>query len=168
MKSRHVHKLIKEAKNWLVLFLYFAIWFSALVFYNDAILHSNGVPYVRYSVAILQAFILSKFMISGQVLFPLQHKEGAALLWTIVRRSLTDTGFVLFMSYFFAGIEGAIKRHGFIESMQNFCGGDPTHVAALTILYWLIVLPYVAHRCLSHAIGEERVNAYLMGTNKQP
>ena len=150
-------------KRGLILNAYLAAWFCALTFLSDAILHEDGVPYITYGFAILKASALSKFMLVGQKLFPIAFRPGSSVLWHVLRRSIIDTSFVLVVSYLFAGLEGFIHHKGFIESLQNFCKGNLEHVAALTLCYWLIILPYLAYCGLKCAMGAERLYAYLIG-----
>lgn len=154
-------------KRGLILQTYLAVWFCALVFLSDAILQEDGVPYIGFGFAILKASALSRFMMIGQKLFPLPFVTGSSVLWLVLRRSLIDTSFALFLSYVFYGIEGVIHHKDFFETLQNFCMGNWEHVAALTLCYWLIILPYLAYCGLKRAMGAQRLYAYLMGMEDQ-
>lgn len=154
-------------KRGLILQAYLAVWFCALIFLSDAILQEDGVPYIGFGFAILKASALSRFMMIGQKLFPLPFVTGSSVLWLVFRRSLIDTGFVLLLSYIFFGIEGVIHHKGFTETLQNFCGGSWEHVAALTLCYWLIILPYLIYCGLKKAMGAQRLYAYLLGVETQ-
>ena len=153
-------------KKGLILQIYLAVWFCALVFLSDAILQTDGVPYIGYGFAILKASALSRFMLIGQKLFPLEFIKGSSALWLLFRRSVIDTSFVLVVSFLFAGVEGFIHSKGFIESLRNFGGGNIEHIAALTLCYWLIILPYLAYCSLKRAMGAELLEAYLLGRKK--
>ena len=152
-------------KKGLILNVYLAAWFCALVFLSDAILEQDGVPFFGYGFAILKASALSKFMLIGQKVFPLEFNKGSSVLWLVFRRSIIDCAFVLALSYLFAGIEGFIHHRGFVESLQNFCKGSLEHVAALTLCYWLIILPYLIYCGLKTAMGERLLFSYLLGVN---
>lgn len=154
-------------KKGLILNAYLAAWFCALVFLSDAILEQDGVPYFSYGFAILKASALSKFMLVGQKVFPLEFSKGSSVLWLVFKRSIIDTSFVLAVSYLFAGLEGFVHHKGFIESLQNFCKGSLEHVAALTLCYWLIILPYLAYCGLKKAMGAELLYSYLMGVSNR-
>ena len=154
-------------KRGLILQAYLAVWFCALVFLSDAILQEDGVPYIGFGFAILKASALSRFMLIGQKLFPLPLARGASVLWLVFRRSLIDTGFVLILSYLFYGLEGVIHGKGFFETVQNFCRGSWEHVIALTLCYWLIILPYLIYCGLKKAMGAQQLYAYLLGVESQ-
>ena len=154
-------------KRGLILQVYLAVWFCALIFLSDSILQEDGVPYISFGFAILKASALARFMLIGQKLFPLSFATGSSVLWLVFRRSLIDTGFVLSLSYIFFGIEGVIHHKGFFETLQNFCGGSLQHVIALTLCYWLIILPYLIYCGLKRAMGAASLYAYLLGAEEE-
>ena len=158
-----LEKVEAAIKKGLILQIYLAIWFCALVFLSDAILEQAGVPYFTYGFAILKASALSRFMLVGQKLFPLPFARGSSVLWLVFRRSLIDTAFVLALSYLFYGLEGMIHHKDFFETVQNFCKGSWEHVIALSLCYWLIILPYLIYCGLKKAMGAEQLYAYLLG-----
>jgi hypothetical protein len=157
-------KVIEDAvKRGLILQIYLAVWFCALVFLSDAILQEDSAPYIGFGFAILKASASGRFMLIGQKLFPLNFVKGSSALWLLFRRSIIDTSFVLSVSFLFTGLEGFIHGKGFIESLRNFGQGSIEHIAALTLCYWLIILPYLAYCLLKRAIGAELLEAYLLG-----
>lgn len=160
-------KIEAAIKKGLILQVYLAVWFCALVFLSDAILEQVGVPYFTYGFAILKASALSRFMLVGQKLFPLPFARGSSVLWLVFRRSLIDTAFVLALSYLFYGLEGMIHHKDFFETLQNFCKGSWEHVIALSLCYWLIILPYLIYCGLKKAMGAESLYAYLLGVESQ-
>jgi len=163
MQSLHPKKLFPLLKKTLILTLYLAVWFCALNFYNEAALHVGSLTYINYAYAIFLAGILAKFIIVEQTIFPITFKEGSSLYWLIIRRTTLGTMAALFFRYIFAGIEGFFNHQGFIESMQRLGGGDFMHVLAIWILFWLIIAPYMIYRCLSIALGSQRIHSFLVG-----
>jgi hypothetical protein len=165
MKSVHPNKFFSVFKKTLILTLYLAVWFCAINFYAVAVLHAGAVPHITYLYAIFLAGILAKFMIAEQEIAPLTVKEGSSLYWLIIRRTTIDTMIALFLRYIFAGIEGVFNHHGFIEAMSSFGGGDFKHILSIWILFWLIIMPYMVYRCLSLAIGSQKIHSIFVGKN---
>ena len=56
-----------------------------------------------------------------------------------------------------------IHHKDFFETVQNFCKGSWEHVIALSLCYWLIILPYLIYCGLKKAMGAEQLYAYLLG-----
>ncbi len=163
MKSPHPVKFFPMFKNTLILTLYLAVWFCAVNFYDDAALHAGAIANLSYVSAIFQGGVFAKFLIFEQTVFPIVINEGASLYWLICRRTTIDTTIALFLRYIFVGLEGALNHHGFIESIRSFGGGDFLHILSIWILFWLIILPYMVFRCLSLAIGTEKIHSIFSG-----
>ena len=58
----------KMSKKILPLFVYFSIWFSALVFLNYSILRNEGVLYTPIRLALIGVLLYGKFMLLGQAI----------------------------------------------------------------------------------------------------
>ena len=164
--SKVKHVLFSLLKKWAILATYFALWFSALTFYNEAALHLEASRVIGYGVAIIQALLLSKFLVSAEYFQPLGSLYKSNIYLAVILRTTFDSIFVLISRIFSAGLEGAIKHQGFVESMLNFCQGDVFHILSLVFLYWLIVLPYVAYCLLQHMAGEQSVQSFLLASRK--
>lgn len=150
-------------KQGLILTLYMAVWFCALIFYDKDALNIHESRYVSYGFAILKALSLSKFMLAAHAISPIRFQSGLPLYRLIILRTSFNAAVVLIFSYLFAGIEGLFKHQGFIDAMRSFCDGNIERIVALTLIYWLIVLPYVAYRCLGESMGQENLQSYLSG-----
>mgnify|MGYP000008092690 FL=1 len=164
--SKVKHVLFSLLKKWAILATYFALWFSALTFYNEAALHLEASRVIGYGVAIIQALLLSKFLVSAEYFQPVGSLYKSNIYLAAILRTTFDSIFVLISRIFSAGLEGAIKHQGFVESMLNFCQGDVLHILSLVFLYWLIVLPYVAYCLLQHMAGEQSVQSFLLASRK--
>lgn len=149
----------------LLLTTYLAAWFCALVFLSDSILEIDGVPYIGFGMAIIKAAVTAKFMIMGLEIFPLPINKSSSLVFGVLKRSIVYVVVVVALSYLFAGIEGYFHHEGFVEPMRHFAGGNLKHLIALTITYWLIILPYLAYYGLEEVIGQERMHELLHARN---
>ena len=145
---------------------YFALWFSALTFYNEAALHLEPSQVIGYGVALIQALLLSKFLVSVEYLQPVGSLYKSNIYLAAIIRTTVDSIFVMVSRIFSAGLEGALHHRSFIQSMLDFCQGDVLHILSLLCMYWLIMLPYVAYCLLQHIAGEQGVQAFLMAKSK--
>jgi hypothetical protein len=167
MNANQAKHLVKSLlKKWLILACYFALWFSALTFYNEAALHLEASRVIGYGVALIQALLLSKFLVSAEYFQPVGSIYKSNIYLAVIIRTTIDSIFVLISRVFSAGLEGALHHRGFVESMLDFCQGDVLHILSLFCMYWLIVLPYVAHCLLQHIAGEQSIQSFLMANRK--
>ena len=58
----------RMSKKIFLLFVYFSIWFSALVFLNYSILRDEGVLYTPIRLALIKVLLYAKFMLLGQAI----------------------------------------------------------------------------------------------------
>ncbi|MBU3623856.1 hypothetical protein [Polynucleobacter sp. AP-Latsch-80-C2] len=164
--SQVQHLILSLFKKWVILATYFTLWFSALTFYNEAALHLEASRVIGYGVAIIQALLLSKFLVSAEYFQPVGSLYKSNIYLAAILRTTFDSIFVLISRIFSAGLEGTLKHQGFVESMLNFCQGDVLHILSLVCLYWLIVLPYVGYCLLEQIAGEQSVQSFLMSNRK--
>ena len=62
------HNLGEDVQKNFLLFVYFSIWFSALVFLNYSILRNEGVLYTPIRLALIKVLLYAKFMLLGQAI----------------------------------------------------------------------------------------------------
>jgi hypothetical protein len=74
---------------------------------------------------------------------------------------------VLILNYLEAGIHGLIHGKDFVSSMADFGRSNPLHVVAMSIVYWLIVWPYLLLVGFKLAIGSSATLEILFGSKSQ-
>jgi hypothetical protein len=150
---------------------YLSLWFCAITFYNQAAVHMPEKGIESYGFAVIQALVMSKIMLTVEMIVPVGVIFNPKVKFTIYLAVLVRTTLAsivaLLLRYSAAGTEGFFKHQGFIESMRNFCDGDIAHILALTCFYWLIILPYIAYRFLLHLAGNNDLASYLLEKRHQ-
>ena len=161
----HVNKnrLGEEIKKMVILFIYFSIWFCALAFLSFSVERLQGFPYIHIGLALVKALLCAKFMLMGQMLYPIESKRDQPLIGQILPRSLVYLGVVILLSALESGMEGWVHHRGFISSLANFGNGDPIHILALSLIYWLILLPYLTFMSLQSVIGSPEMKKIFWG-----
>jgi hypothetical protein len=70
---------------------------------------------------------------------------------------------VLGLNYIEAGIEGLIHGKNFLDSMASFGQKNPLHILAMSLVYWLIVWPYLVLIGMKLALGTNAILTILFG-----
>lgn len=148
-----------------LLTLYFASWFCAIAFFSFALLREVAIPISPFGLAIIKAALCAKFMMIGKAVFPLRVDANRGLIKSIFWHSIAYLGIVLALSFAEAGIDGLLHGKSFIDSVSSFGHGDPIYIAALSLIYWLIIWPYLIVLGLNQSIGDTAVRAILFGKN---
>jgi hypothetical protein len=160
-------KAKEEITKALQLSIYFGIWFCALAFLGATSLDERPIPLSIFGFALIKAALCSKFMMIGQAIFPIKVYKNNGIVSSLILESLIYLVIVLGLNYFEAGIHGLIHGKDFISSMADFGRSNPLHVVSMSIVYWLIVWPYLLLVGFRLAIGSTATLEILFG-NKSP
>lgn len=158
--------LIHEAKKAMALSIYFGTWFCSLTFLAVTSLHERPIPLSIFGIALIKAALSAKFMLIGQAIYPIKVSKNHGILRSLLIQSIFYLMIVLALNYLESGIDGAIHGKNFIDSMAAFGQADPLHVLAMSIVYWLIVWPYLIFSATQIIIGKENFLSLLFGIQK--
>jgi hypothetical protein len=161
------HRIKDEFVEASLLALYFAAWFCTIAFLTFAVLREEAILITPFGLAIIKAGLCAKFMMIGKAIFPLRVDANRGLIKSIFWHSLVYLGIVIALSFAEAGIEGLFHGKSFLESLSSFGHGDPIYVAALAIMYWLILWPYLIVLGLNQTLGIKAVRAILFGSKEK-
>ncbi len=136
-------RLKSEALTVLHLTLYFGIWFSALNLLIHETLGRTGLPLESWGFAWIKAALCAKFILIGQMVFPMPKVGREGLLRAVLPRSLIYLLVVVLLNVVEEGVRGMLHGHTFAQAMADYANGNPLHFLALAWVYWLILLPYL-------------------------
>ena len=159
-------KLKEEAKKAFALTLYFGAWFCAITFFAATALDERPIPLDVFGFALLKAGISAKFLLIAQAAYPIKVNKEHGIVNSLFFESLVYLVVVLALNYLEAGVHGLLNGKEFISSMAAFGYADPLRVLAMSILYWLIVWPYLIFVGVNQALGNTATLAILFGSKK--
>lgn len=158
------HRIKDEFVQASLLALYFAVWFCAIAFFSFALLREAAIPITPFGLAIIKAALCAKFMMIGKAIFPLKVDTNRGLIKSIFWHSIVYLLIVIALSFLESGIDGLLHGKSFMESVSSFGHGDPIYIAALSIMYWLILWPYLIVLGLNQSLGNTAVRTILFST----
>ena len=159
-------KLKEEAKKAFALTLYFGAWFCAITFFAATALEERPIPLSIFGFALIKAGISAKFMLIAQAAYPMKVNKDHGIVNTLLFESIVYLLFVIALNFLEAGVDGLIHGKAFISSMTAFGNGEPLRIFAMSILYWLIVWPYLIFMGVNQALGNTATLAILFGAKK--
>jgi hypothetical protein len=159
-------KVIEEAKAAFVLTIYFGLWFCSLTFLGMAILDERPIPLTPFGMALIKAALCAKFMLIAEAIFPIKLDKNHGIIKSVFIESLLYLLIVIALNYFEAGIDGLIHGKEFLISMTSFGQRNPMHVLAMSLVYWLIVWPYLVIKGMRMTLGAPTTAVILFGTKK--
>jgi hypothetical protein len=161
------HRIKDEFVQASLLALYFAAWFCAIAFFSFALLREAAIPITPFGLAIIKAALCAKFMMIGKAIFPLKVDANRGLIKSIFWHSIVYLLIVIALSFLESGIDGLLHGKSFLESLSSFGHGDPIYIAALSLMYWLILWPYLIVLGLNQSLGDKTVHAILFGSKEK-
>jgi hypothetical protein len=159
-------KLLEEMKKAFALSIYFGIWFCAIAFMAATALEERPIPLSIFGFALVKAALSAKFMLIALAAYPIKINKEHGIIKSLLLESIVYLMVVLGLNYLEAGVYGLINGKEFIASMSAFGSGDPLRVFAMSIVYWLIVWPYLIFMGFKIVVGNNETIAVLFGPKK--
>ncbi len=165
--SAPTHTLKEKVKEEFIkafqLTVYFGTWFCSLAFLGATILDERPIPLSIFGFALFKAAICAKFMLLAQAAYPIKVNKKHGVVGSLLFESLVYLLVVLGLNYLEAGVHGLIHGKAFLSSMADFGQSNPLHVVAMSIVYWLIVWPYLLLTGMSMMLGSNATLEILFG-----
>ncbi|MBU3548996.1 hypothetical protein [Polynucleobacter sp. P1-05-14] len=159
-------KFEEEIKKAFALSIYFGTWFCAIAFMAATALEEHPIPLSLFGFALIKAALSAKFMLIAQAVYPVKIDKQNGIVKSLMLESLIYLVVVVALNYLEAGVHGLINGKDFIASMAAFGSGDPLRVLAMSIVYWLIVWPYLIFVGFNMVVGNTETLAVLFGSKK--
>ena len=160
-------KAKEEAIKAFQLTIYFGVWFCALAFLAATSLHERPIPLSIFGFALFKAAVCAKFMLVAQAFFPIKVDKQNGIVSSLIMESLVYLAVVLALNYLEAGVHGLIDGKEFLISMMEFGKSNPLRVVAMSIVYWLIVWPYLLLMGMSLMLGTHATLEILFGNKTE-
>ncbi|MBU3590184.1 hypothetical protein ICN25_08795 [Polynucleobacter sp. 80A-SIGWE] len=143
--------------------IYFGVWFCALAFLATTSLDERPIPLSIFGFALFKGAICAKFMLVAQAFFPITVDKKNGIVNSLIVESLVYLAVVIGLNYLEAGVSGLIHGKEFLSSMMNFGKSDPLRIVAMSIVYWLIVWPYLLFVGMGLMLGSHATLQILFG-----
>lgn len=155
------HKVAHELWEYALLSAYLYVCFGALLVYKTAILRGEGISYTPYGIAIINALVLGKFILVLEAVRIGDRYKKRRPIHVIAHKALLFlvTLFVLYLLE--EVIVGIIHGRTVAASLAGFLGGSLLQILANCFVMLLILIPYLAFKEVSNALGEGRLRQLL-------
>jgi hypothetical protein len=140
-------RLRRELIEYLIISAYLYICFGSLILYKATILHSDGIAFASFGIAIVKAPVLGKFILVLDALKIGERKGGAGVLFAdILKKSVLFVIFLIALTAIEEMIVGYFHGRTSQEVLSEMPGGTLPQAFAVSILVLLILIPYFAFR----------------------
>ncbi len=153
----------RELYEFLVVSAYLYVCFAALIFYKASILHSEGIEFTAFGLAIVKALILGKFLLLLEALKIGEDKKHArSALANILTKSLLFSLLLFAMTVVEELIVGHIHGRASREVLREIAGGTWQQALAVAILLFLILIPFFGYQEIAARLGKGKLSKLLV------
>jgi hypothetical protein len=157
-------RAMHELKELLFITLYLYITLGAVILMKTAVLHTQGVEFTPWGIAIVKAVVLAKFMLLGEAMKIGGRTTTGPLIWPTLRKAFSLLVLLIIMTIIEEAVVGLFHGKSIAASLGELFGPRLDETLAGYLIMLLVLLPYCAFRALEEALGEGRLaRMFLVG-----
>ena len=145
-----------EIKEFLILTAYLYVTLGAVIVMKTAVLHTEGIEFAFWGVAIVKAAVLAKFMLIGNAMKIGQRYTGP-LIWPTLHKAFAFLLLLVILTIIEEIVVGLFHHQSIAASLGELVGPRLEETLAGFLIMLLVLIPFFAFRVLSEALGEGRL-----------
>jgi hypothetical protein len=157
-ESTMKQKAIHEGKELLVLFLYLAFFFCALVTYKMLLLKAYEGTTVDYGLALINALVIAKVILIGDFVKAVHKFETKALFLSVLYKAFIYGVLVFAFHVLEEWVKQLIHGGDLAKAIQEV---NVDQLAARCLIIVCTFIPLFAFRELRRVLGEEKFHALI-------
>jgi hypothetical protein len=146
-----------ELKELVFITLYLYVTLGAVILTKTAVLHTQGVQFTPWGIAIVKAVVLAKFMLIGEAIKIGGRSTTGPLIWPALQKAFGLLVLLIVMTIIEEAVVGLFHHQSIAASLSDLFGPRLEETLAGYLIMLLVLLPYSAFRVLGEALGEARL-----------
>ena len=146
-----------ELKEFLIIVLYLWVVFGLFLLYRSVILDEEHISYVAHGVAFINALVLGKFVLIARALHLGDTTEESPLIYPTLLKSALFSIVLATCKILEDAAVGFYHRKSFSQSIGDLGGGTLKGILTLTVLLFVLLIPFFAFGELQRVLGEGRL-----------
>jgi hypothetical protein len=160
-------RAMHELKELVFISLYLYVTIGAVILMKTAVLHTAGIEFTPWGIAIVKAVVLAKFMLIGEAMKIGGHTTTGPLIWPTLQKALGLLALLIIMTIIEEAIVGLFHHQSIAASLSDLFGPRLEETLAGYLIMLLVLLPYCAFRVLGEALGEGRLVRMFLSSGSQ-
>jgi hypothetical protein len=152
-KQRLSHEFIEYGIN----VCYLAIVFAAFTQYRRLLLAAHDITYTNYWFALIEAFILGKVIVIGDLIRLGRGFESKPLIFPTLYKTAVFTIFVAAFKILEHGIVALFRNGDFMAGLDEVFAKGQHEMLANTLMLFVALFPFFVIRELGRVFGQENV-----------
>jgi hypothetical protein len=151
--------LIHELVEYWINVAYLALVFAAFTQYRRLVLAAYDITYTNYWVALIEALILAKVIMIGDVVRLGRGLEQKPLIYPTLYKTAVFTLFVGIFTVIEHMIRGLLKGTGLTGGLVEFLGKGPDELLANSLVVFVAFIPFFGVKELGRVLGQDKIRA---------
>ena len=150
-------KAYGEFKEFLVIALYLWLIFGLFLQYKSVILAAQHISFAAHGVALINALVLGKFVLIARALHLGERVDDAPLIYRTLLKSALFSLVLACCKILEEAAVGLYHGKSFSESIADLGGGTLKGILTLTVLLFVLLIPFFAFDELKRVLGEAKL-----------
>ena len=156
-KATLQQRAVREFRELAILTVYLYITLGAVIIMKTAVLHTDGIQFAPWGIAIVKAVVLAKFMLIGRALKIGERDTTRPLIWPTLHKAFAFLVLLIVLTIIEEAIVGLFHGQSITTSLGDLAGRRLEETLAGFLIMLLILIPYFAFRVLGEVLGEGRL-----------
>jgi len=156
-KANLKKKIFHEVAEYWINVAYLTLIFAAFTQYRRLVLAAHDITYTNYWVAVIEALILAKVVMIGDVLRLGRRLEQKALIYSTLLKTVVFSLFVGAFTLIEHVIKGLWMGKGLTGGLVDLLGKGHHELLAGCLVTLVAFIPFFAFRELGRVLGEGKI-----------
>ena len=151
-------RAMRELKELVFVSLYLYITLGSVILLKTAVLHTEGIAFTPWGVAIVKAVVLAKFILLGNAMkLGVRTTTSRPLIWPTMEKAFIYLILLIVLTTLEEAVVGLFHHQSISASLGELFGARLQETIAGFLIMLLILLPLSAFTVLDQAFGEGRL-----------
>ena len=150
-------KIFHEMVEYWINVAYLTLMFAAFTQYRRFVLAAYDITYTNYGFAVIEALILAKVVMIGDVLRLGRGLEQKPLIYPTLLKTVVFSLFVGVFTLIEHAIKGLWRGKGLAGGLVDLLGKGHHELLAGCLVTFVAFIPFFAFRELGRVLGEDKI-----------
>jgi len=152
-------RAIREFKVFWIIAIYLWMFLGVFTVYRRLIVAETGTVYLHYGIALIQALIIAKIVLVGQMFSFSRVHDDKPLIVPVIYKSILFGILVILFSIVERLVEGWIHHEGLLGGLHEISRMGFDELSARVLLLVVAFIPFFAFGEVGRVIGMNRLTA---------
>ena len=167
-KAGWKQKVIHEMIEYYINFAYMAVFLVAFTWYRRLILAEYHILYTSYWIPLIEAAVLAKVIMVGDILHLGRGLEHKPLILPTLYRTVVFSVWVGFFSVLEHTVRGLLHKEGLTGGFFELVSQDWHELAAKCLVTFFAFIPFFGFKEVERVLGEGKIGGLFFRSRATP